>query len=107
MYKLPIALSLRLRNLGISEEEEKDLILKYNEEALEYIALMLPNFKLTEKQESILTEAYIQYQLFAYVEIESLVRDKKIFLEEMIEKIKENNNQEKQEVERKLRIRVF
>lgn len=111
MYQLPVSLTKRLRQLGIDEEEKERLIIKYSEEAKEYIALMLPNFNLSDKQVNILSEAYIQYQLFSYVELESLVEDKKNFLETVIEKIRENKENDSnlniKENKNKKRIRVF
>lgn len=111
MYKLPKALILRLKSLAISDEEINGLIEKYELEAREYISLMLPNLFLTDIQKEILYNTYIQYQLFSYVELENLVQDKKIFLDDMITKILENEDkkmeEEKKESANSKRIRVF
>lgn len=112
MFKLPKMLKHRLIQFGLSQEEIDTQIQEYQMEAGDYLSLVIPEVVLTPNQTDILTDAYIQYKLFAMIELEGLVADKKQFLSELISTIKENYYDKKSEEKEKKntknqRIKVF
>ncbi|WP_068449154.1 hypothetical protein [Caviibacter abscessus] len=95
--ELPEALKLRLKDLGYTEVMIRENIEKYSKQAEQYIALRLGNsYILSDIQKEILIDNYIQYQLFAVVELDSLVEDKRIFLEHIFDEIKQNIDKTRQ-----------
>ena len=107
-YELPQALKLRLNKLGYTDEKITEKIADYSEEARVYIGLELEGFELKEEETVLIRNNYVQYKLFADVEMESLVEDKRIFIRELIANIKKNKLRlQNEEKEKAKRIKVF
>ena len=103
-YKLPLALKHRLESLEYSEENIQENINKYEEQAKSYIKARVNKHILDTIDNDTLTmftENYIQYNLFALVEMEGLVEDKKIFIDELIKGINDNYKQDKEDEKEK------
>ena len=96
-YKLPQVLKARLMKLGLTQEQINENIESYGEEARVYIELKLEGYTLTEEQITLIKKNYIQYKLFADLEMESFVEDKRLFIERLIKDIKENKEELKEE----------
>ena len=102
-YKLPPVLKLQLEDLNYTSEEIDEKIKIYSEEARTYINAELEGFEITEDETCLIRNDYIQYRLFADVEMEALVEDKRIFLKDFINNIRKNKLriQEEKETEAK------
>lgn len=92
MFKLQEVLKHRLYQLGLTDDDILNQITEYEQEARDYISLVLPNIKLTDGQLKVVIGAYVQYKLFSMVEMEGLVIDKKEYFDRIIDKIIENEN---------------
>ena len=107
-YELPQALRNRLRKLAYTDEKITEKISDYSEEARVYINSELEGFELKEEEIILLRNNYVQYKLFADVEMESLVEDKRIFIRELIANIKKNKLRlQNEEREKAKRTKVF
>lgn len=107
-YELPQALKRRLEKLGYTDEKMTEKITEYSEEARVYIGSELEGFELKEEEIILLRNNYVQYKLFADVEMESLVEDKRIFIRELIVNIKKNKLRlQNEEREKAKRIKVL
>ena len=107
-YEFPQAQKIRLNKLGYTNEKITEKITEYSEEARVYIGLELEGFELKEEETVLIRNNYIQYKLFADVEMESLVEDKRIFIRELIANIKKNKLRlQNEEKEKAKRIKVF
>ena len=107
-YELPQALKDNLERIGYSLEEIDKRIEKYSEESRTYIKAELEGFEATEEEICLIRDNYIQYKLFADVEMDSMVEDKRIFLKDFINSMKKNKLRlQLEEKEKPGRIRVF
>ena len=107
-YELPQALKDTLERLGYTLEEIDKRIEKYSEESRTYIKAELEGFEATEEEICLIRDNYIQYKLFADVEMDSMVEDKRIFLKDFINSMKKNKLRlQLEEKEKPGRIRVF
>ena len=91
MLNLTPILKKRLLQYGLDESEIHNRIDEYVGETREYISLVLPNYKLTDGQIKIIMDNYVQYKLFSMLEMESFVEDKRLFLDNIINTIKETD----------------
>lgn len=91
MFNLTPILKKRLLQYGLDESEIQNRIDEYVGETREYISLVLPNYKLTDGQIKIIMDNYVQYKLFSMLEMESFVEDKRLFLDNIINTIKETD----------------
>ncbi|ACZ10733.1 Uncharacterised protein [Sebaldella termitidis] len=89
-YELPQALKDTLERLGYTSEEIDKRIENYSEESRTYVKAELEGFEMTEAEICLIRNNYIQYKLFADVEMDSMVEDKRIFLKDFINSIKKN-----------------
>ena len=107
-YELPQALKDNLERIGYSLEEIDKRIEKYSEESRTYIKAELEGFEITEAETCLIRDNYIQYKLFADVEMDSMVEDKRIFLKDFINNMKKNKLRlQLEKKEKPGRIRVF
>lgn len=110
-YKLSDMLRLKLKKLGLSDQDIEMKIIEYEEEAVVFINMRLGAIQLEEKQVELLSNNYIQYQLFSFLEMESFVADKRDFLENLIEDIikneKEKDINKKEKNRSNTRIKIF
>ena len=107
-YELPQALKDTLERLGYTLEEIDKRIENYSEEARTYVKAELEGFEITEAETCLIRNNYIQYKLFADVEMDSMVEDKRIFLKDLINSMKKNKLRlQLEEKEKPGRIRVF
>lgn len=110
-FKLSKLLSLRLEKLGMTADDIEARIEVLKKQSIAFISMRLGDITLTEEQKEILSENYIQYQLFAQVELESFTQDKRIFLDNLIDDIirqsKYKREEEKEKRAGKSRIKVF
>ncbi|WP_064610393.1 hypothetical protein [Streptobacillus moniliformis] len=98
--QLPNALVLRLKKYRYTTEDISINISTYENQGNDYLILQLGAElynKLSIQQKELLIINYIQYQLFAMVEMESLVRDKKEFIDNIIDKLIQTNIYEKEQ----------
>ncbi|MBP9479063.1 MAG: hypothetical protein KBF12_10620 [Sebaldella sp.] len=106
-YELPLALKRRLLKL-MTEEEITDRISKHSEASRVYVEMELEGFELKEEEILLIRDSYIQYQLFADVEMETLVEDKRVFLRDLISNIKKNKLRlQNENKEKARRMEVF
>lgn len=107
-YELPRALKDDLMRLGYTLSDIPKRTEQYSEEARTYIKAELEGFEITEDETCLIRNNYIQYKLFADVEMESMVEDKRVFLKDFINNIKKNKLRlQLEEKEKPGRIRVF
>lgn len=98
-YKLPPVLELQLKDLNYTSEDIEEKIKEYSEEARIYINAELEGFEITEAETCLIRNDYIQYRLFADVEMESLVEDKRVFIKDLLNNIRKNKLRIKEEKE--------
>ena len=107
-YEFPQAQKIRLNKLGYTNEKITEKITEYSEEARVYIGLELEGFELKEEETVLIRNNYIQYKLFADVEMDSMVEDKRIFLKDFINSLKKNKLRlQLEKKEKPGRIKVF
>ncbi len=110
-YELSEMLKVRLIRLGMNETDISLKIEELKKQANAFIEMRLGDITLTEKQKEILENNYIQYELFAQLEMESFTQDKRIFLDNLIEDIirqyKETKKEKQEDKANNSRIRVY
>ena len=110
-YELSEMLKVRLIRLGMNETDISLKIEELKKQANAFIEMRLGEIVLTEKQKEILGNNYIQYELFAQLEMESFTQDKRIFLDNLIDDIirqdKEKRQKQQEERANNSRIREY
>lgn len=110
-YELSEMLKVRLVRLGMNETDISLKIEELKKQANAFIEMRLGEIVLTEKQKEILENNYIQYEIFAQLEMESFTQDKRIFLDNLIDDIirqdKEKRQKQQEERANNSRIRVY
>ena len=101
-YELSEMLKVRLVRLGMNETDINLKIEELKKQANAFIEM---------RQKEILENNYIQYELFAQLEMESFTQDKRIFLDNLIDDIirqdKEKRQKQQEERANNSRIRVY
>ena len=98
---------MQLENFEYTKEDIERKIKEYSEEARVYIKGELEGFEITEEEIHLIRNNYVQYKLFADVEMENLVADKRIFLKDFINSLKKNKlriQEENQEKPKRMRV---
>lgn len=110
-YELSEMLKVRLVRLGMNETDISLKIEELKKQANAFIEMRLGEIVLTGKQKEILENNYIQYEIFAQLEMESFTQDKRIFLDNLIDDIirqdKEKRQKRQEERANNSRIRVY
>lgn len=110
-YELSEMLKVRLIRLGMNETDISLKIEELKKQANAFIEMRLGEIVLTEKQKEILENNYIQYEIFAQLEMENFTQDKRIFLDNLIDDIirqdKEKRQKQQEERANNSRIRVY
>lgn len=110
-YELSGMLKVRLVRLGMDETDISLKIEELKKQANAFIEMRLGEIVLTDKQKEILENNYIQYELFAQLEMENFTQDKRIFLDNLIEDIirqdKEKKSKQQENRANNARIRVY
>ena len=110
-YELSEMLKVRLVRLGMNETDISLKIEELKKQANAFIEMRLGEIVLTGKQKEILENNYIQYEIFAQLEMESFTQAKRIFLDNLIDDIirqdKEKRQKRQEERANNSRIRVY
>lgn len=110
-YALNKLLKIRLERLGMTETEINLKIDELKTQSEAFIKMRLGDIVLTSEQKEILENNYIQYELFAQLEMETFTQDKRIFLDNLIDDIirqyKDQREREKEDKSKSARIRVY
>ena len=106
-YELSEMLKVRLIRLGMNETDISFKIEELKKQANAFIEMRLGEIILTEKQKEILENNYIQYEIFAQLEMESFTQDKRIFLDNLIDDIIRQDKKQQEERANNSRIRVY
>ena len=105
--ELPIILQKKLLKMGYTEEQISSNTTHFEEQAIEYINLKLGDIPINDVQKQMIVENYIHYQLFAFVENDNLVKDKKDFIDSTLNSIIKLHNENKTDKSKKKGIMVL